>query len=204
MGQAQSHISQGPFGPRITFIQAAPLEHLASTAPGTYTHVVLFNCLWYFDSPATISAVLAVLAQKTHGSKILIAEWALEAQIPAQMPHVLAALARANFEWTKEESTANIRTAVSPEWSKEWFKEKGLELRREEKVVPPEGLLDGRWEVGSVMDDKFAQKVEKWCKGNERQKVAVLGIRDALVAAVRGLKGGLDDVRSMQVWVAEY
>ena len=70
--------------------------------------------------------------------------------------------------------------------------------------MPLEGLLDGRWEVGSVMGEKFLKNVEKWCKHNERQKVAVLGIRDALVAAIQGLKGGPDSVRSMQVWVAEF
>ncbi|MCJ1396916.1 hypothetical protein MMC11_000107 [Xylographa trunciseda] len=202
VGQAQAHIAAGPFGPRISFIQADPLSHLASTST-VYDYVVLFHCLWYFDSPARIAALFAVLAPKTHAKNILVAEWALEAELPAQVPHVLATLARANLEARNPASEANIRSAASPAWLKGCFEGLGVGVKREETVLPPEGLLDGIWEVGAVLKEEFVGDVRRCC-GDERQELAVLGIRDALVAAVKGLEGGMKGVRSMQVWVAEF
>ena len=79
----------------------------------------------------------------------------------------------------------------------------GVRVRREEMVLPPEGLRDGVWEVGTVVAEGFAEDVARYC-GDGGQAVAVLGIRDAVVAAVKGLPAGVDGVRSMQVWVAEF
>ncbi|MCJ1318476.1 hypothetical protein MMC15_003805 [Xylographa vitiligo] len=201
VGQAQAHIAAGPLGRRISFIQADPLAHLAASAT-VYDYVVLFHCLWYFDSPARIAALFAALAPKTHVKNVLIAEWALEAKLPAQVPHVLAALARANLEVHNPASQANIRTAASPAWLKGCLGGLGLGVGREEMVLPPEGLLDGIWEVGSVVAEGFAKDVARYC-GDGGQALAILGIREAAVAAVRGLQAGVDGVRSMQVWVAE-
>ncbi|MCJ1377092.1 hypothetical protein MMC17_000183 [Xylographa soralifera] len=202
VGQAQAHIAGGPLGLRISFIQADPLAYLASTS-AVYDYVVLFHCLWYFDSPARIAALFAALAPKAHAANILIAEWALEAELLAQVPHVLAALARANLEVHNPASKANIRTAASPAWIKGCFEGLGVRVRREEMVLPPDGLRDGVWEVGSVVAEEFGQDVARYC-GDGGQAAAVLGIREAVVAAVKGLQAGVDGVRSMQVWVAEF
>ncbi|MCJ1292602.1 hypothetical protein MMC34_004154 [Xylographa carneopallida] len=199
---AQAHIATGPLGRHISFIRVEPLAHLASTAT-VYDCAVLFHSLWYFDSPARIAALLAALAPKTHARRILIAEWALEASLPAQVPQVLAALARANLEVHNPASTANIRTAVSPAWLRGCLSGLGLRVRREATVLPPEGLRDGVWEVGSVVAEGFAEDVGRCC-GDGAQAVAVLRIRDAVVAAVKGLQGGVEGVRSMQVWAAEF
>ncbi|MCJ1432468.1 hypothetical protein MMC27_001825 [Xylographa pallens] len=202
VGQAQAHIAAGPLGRRISFIQADPLAHLASTAT-VYDYAVLVHCLWYFDAPARIAALFAALAPKTRAKNVLIAEWALEAKLPAQVPHVLAALARANLEVHNPASEANIRTAASPAWLKGCLERLGVRVRREELVLPPEGLRDGVWEVGSVVAEGFREDVARYC-GDGEQAVAVLGIREAVVAAVKGLEAGMDGVRSMQVWVAEF
>ncbi|MCJ1420209.1 hypothetical protein MMC32_006566 [Xylographa parallela] len=202
VGQAQAHIAAGPLGARISFIQADPLTHLAATTT-VYDYAVLVHSLWYFAAPARIAALFAALAPKTRAKRVLIAEWALEATLPAQVPHVLAALARANLEVHNPASEANIRTAASPEWLKGCWEGLGVRVRSEEMVLPPEGLQDGVWEVGTVVAEGFAEDVARYC-GDGEQAVAVLGIRDAVVAAVKGLPAGVDGVRSMQVWVAEF
>ncbi|MCJ1392672.1 hypothetical protein MMC18_005542 [Xylographa bjoerkii] len=192
----------GPSAHASPSSQADPLAHLASTST-VYDYVVLFHCLWYFDSPARIAALFAALAPKTRVRNILVAEWALEAKLPAQVPHVLAALARANLEVHHPASEANVRTAVSPAWLRGCLEGLGVGVRSEEMVLPPEGLLDGIWEVGSVLKEGFVGDVRRWC-GDGRQAVAVLGIRDAVVTAVEGLVGGLEGVQSMQVWAAKF
>ena len=123
------------------------MDYLQSTPDVYYDYVVLFHSLWYFSSPSRISALLSLLATRKHAAKILIAEWALEARELSQVPHVLATLLRGNLEYLNVGSEANIRTVVGPAWFRQLFEEMGLEVGKEEVVMPVKGLEDGYWEV---------------------------------------------------------
>ncbi|KAI4723558.1 S-adenosyl-L-methionine-dependent methyltransferase [Aureobasidium sp. EXF-10727] len=116
LGQAQSHISQGPLGSRITWVQQLPLNYLSSLpAPASvsdgknFDATVLAHCLWYFPSPSLI--LDAFRALKQHSKRLLLAEWSLVATHPSAQPHVLAALAQAALECRKPQSESNSKAA---------------------------------------------------------------------------------------------
>ncbi|OAA53892.1 hypothetical protein ISF_08594 [Cordyceps fumosorosea ARSEF 2679] len=122
--QAQGHISQGPLGRQITWVQQAPLEYLSSLHPSsgsskpineskTFDAAVLAHSLWYFASPSLILATLRAIKQ--HSKRLLLAEWSLMATHPSAQPHVLAALAQAALERHEpRESVSNVRTMLGP------------------------------------------------------------------------------------------
>jgi hypothetical protein len=222
VAQSQSHLLTTPLGQRITFIRATPLAHLRSQPPSTYTHIVFLHCLWYFDSSGDISALLSALVASPEQSeqglrprpKILIAEWALQVSLPEQVPHLLAALTRNMLESHNPDSEANIRTAVSPDFIKSTIEQPfssprasplqpRYTLLHEETITPEPDLLDGQWEVSSVLNEEFEREVERIFEGDERAVAAVRARRDALACAVRGV-GGLEECRGMEVWCGEF
>lgn len=77
--------------------------------------------------------------------------------------------------------------------------EAGWEVEREEYVQTGEGLLDGRWEVAAVLDGGFEEEVRRVVR-DERERAVVLAARDACEVSV----GGVERVRSMDVWVASF
>ena len=164
-----------------------------------YDCVVMNNCLWYFDSSARIEQLLTLLITRKHAKKILIAEWSLEARSLNQVPHVLAALTRANREYLNPRSRQNIRTVVSPAWFRRWFSQHEVEVLTERMVDCPKGMMDGQWEVRSVLSERFRTETREMI-GDERQFLALDVMRDAMIDAVRQLKGGLEDVESVMIW----
>lgn len=203
LGQAQSHLKNGPLGSRIDFIQADPIDYLRglpSDPKGPrFTHAILAHCIFYFASPAVLEATLSLLAQ--HAKHICIAEYALVASQPTAHPHLLAVLTQASLECRKPVSSANVRTVLSPEAIKGVAATVGLKVVRERTKAPPEGMYDGRWEVGHVLQDAFAKEVHDSVV-DERERGVVLALRDAVNAsrgfiANQGLK-----TSTMDVWVA--
>jgi hypothetical protein len=101
LGQAQNHISQGPLGRRITWVQQSPLDYLSSlflsssnsspTSTSAFDAAVLAHSLWYFSTPSLIQSTFRALRQ--HSKRLLVAEWSLLATHPLAQPHVLAMLA---------------------------------------------------------------------------------------------------------------
>lgn len=202
LGEAQSHLSSGPIGPLITFVQADPVSYLREHPEEKWDVAVLIHCIWYFPSPDVLLDILKAL--KGRAKKVCIAEWALQATNPAATAHVLAALARATFEAHRRESKENIQTALSPEGIKRVAKKAGWKVEGEGVVIPEEGLDDGFWEAGTVVSEEFLGEVE--CEvDDERVRAVLKAARDATVAAAR-LIGGEDGakkargVRSMDVW----
>ena len=153
-----------------------------------------------------LPSLLQLLRQDEHfaKTKILIAEWALSASLPQQVPHVLGALALASLAAEKTKSTDNIRTAVSPAWIKAQAGQAGWKVTGDRTMVPVEGLLDASWEVKTVLSGGFVEEVGEVCAQMEKKKVALLGMKDAVEAAVKNLKGKNEDVRSMDVWVGAF
>ncbi|KAH0146372.1 S-adenosyl-L-methionine-dependent methyltransferase, partial [Aureobasidium melanogenum] len=136
LSQAQGHISQGPLGNRITWVQQSPLDYLSSlTSPAFPTEgrvfdaTVLAHCLWYFPSPMLILDTFRALKQ--HSKRLLLAEWSLVATEPSAQPHVLAALTQAALECRKPTSTSNVRTVLSPKRLTELASAAGWQLEGE-------------------------------------------------------------------------
>jgi SAM-dependent methyltransferase len=198
LAQAQSHLSAGPLGPLITFHRADPVEFLAANPDENWDVAVLAHCIWYFPSPETLGQILSALQGRV--ARVCLAEWALHATEPAATAHVLAALTRAAFEAHRVGSTENIQMVVSPGVVKGVAGEVGWKIEREGTVVPKAELSDGFWETGTVVDKEFADDVEKEISEG-RVKAALTSARDATIAAAVSA-GGVDKVRSMDVWVA--
>ena len=71
-------------------------------------------------------------------------------------------------------------------------------------MVPPKGLADGRWEVGTVEGEEFEQEVEVVAGRDERLGAMLRGMREAVLGAVRGVEGGLKGVETMNVWAGAF
>ncbi|THW27720.1 S-adenosyl-L-methionine-dependent methyltransferase [Aureobasidium pullulans] len=202
LNEAQNHISKGPLGDRITWIQQSPLDYLSSSSGDTtFDATVLAHCLWYFPSPSAILETFRALKQ--HSKRLLLAEWALVASDTSAQPHVLAALAQAALECRKPESTSNIRTVLSPTRLTRLAVAAGWQLKSEHLIPTGDGLLDGQWEVAACLSASFEREVEE-CVKDEREKGVVFALRDACEASLEGVKGGTKGVRSMDVWVARF
>ncbi|KAI0309346.1 S-adenosyl-L-methionine-dependent methyltransferase [Amylostereum chailletii] len=196
LGEAQAHLVAGPLGPRLTFVQADPIAFLESS-PTTYDAVVLVLCLWYFPSPQVIRDTLAAAARRA--PTVFVAEWALEGP-EGQSAHVLAALAQAALEAHSPSPSSNIRIAVSPAKIRQLAKEAGMKVEKEATVKAGETVLDGKWEVGEVLGEEFVERINDLVKG-EKERDAVLALRDATVASVKRVGGG-KAVKSMDVYCA--
>ncbi|KAF2156253.1 hypothetical protein K461DRAFT_221464 [Myriangium duriaei CBS 260.36] len=204
LGQAQGHISQGPLGKQITWLQQSPLDFLSSLPVNDSTafdETVLAHCLWYFTSPSLILDTFRAIKQ--HSKRLLLAEWSLVASRPSAQPHVLAALAQAALECRKPKSTSNIRTVLGPKRLTELALAAGWQLETEALVPGGEGLLDGQWEVSACLSPRFERQVEEQVS-NVRERGVVHALRDACEASVRFVQGGREGVRCMDVWVASF
>ncbi|KAH3915743.1 hypothetical protein HBI56_145900 [Parastagonospora nodorum] len=213
IGQAQDHISQGPLGARISWIQQTPLDYLSSLPCPTaisppadsnskvFDATVLVHCLWYFSNPALILSTFCALKQQV--KRLLLAEWSLVASHASAQPHVLASLAQAALECSKVESTSNIRTVLAPKRLTELAIAAGWKLEKETLVQNEKGLLDGQWEVSACLSSSFERDVEEHV-GDERERGVVFALRDACEASLQGVQGGRKGVRAMDVWVASF
>lgn len=205
LGQAQDHLSSGPLGPRITWVQADPIEflnsELASDDPKPkYDVAILAHSLWYFDSSVQVLDTLRAAAARAH--RVCIAEYALSASEPAAVPHVFAALAQAALGAFNPYSTANIRTILSPTRIKELAAMVNLQHQKESLIVPHSNYWDGRWETNMVKDKAFETEINDLI-ADEKQSSAVRALRDATIASLGNLGEGVK-IRTMDVWIASF
>ncbi|KAI2690285.1 hypothetical protein DTO012A7_4043 [Penicillium roqueforti] len=207
LGQAQGHISQGPLGGRINWVQQTPLDYLSSLSspPASeskaFDATVLAHCLWYFASPSLILSTFRAIKQ--HSKRLLLAEWSLVATHPSAQPHVLAALTQAALECRKPNSESNVRTVLGPKRLTELALAAGWQLESEALVQGGEGLLDGQWEVSACLSSSFEKEVEELVV-DERERAVAIASRDACEASLKGIQGGRKGVRAMDVWVANF
>ncbi|KAH8668789.1 SAM-dependent methyltransferase [Xylariales sp. PMI_506] len=212
LAEAQAFISASAVGPRVSWHQATPEEHLAATGAETWDVAVLAHCIWYFTDPSVLGSILAALRGRVR--RVCIAEYALAATHPAAAPHVLAVLARSTLEAHRGagESSQNVRTPYGPPAIRRIAAEAGWELARRDAaeggaavegvLMPEEGLLDGTWEIGTVKSESFLKEIEKSVPGDERIRVVLQTARDAVIAAVEACKG--QKLRTMDVWAATF
>ena len=196
------HLKASPVGSRITFVQSDPVAFLAHTTE-RYTTAVLAQCSWYFASPQVWSDILAALL--TRVDRVCVSEYALSASDPRAAAHILATFTQAALEVRKDgnASASNVRTVFSPARLKSAAIAAGLTVESEALVRPPEGMLDGRWEVGWVLSAEFAKEIDEHVK-DEKEKAVVIAARDSVQASVELLKAKDERVSTMDIWVATF
>lgn len=204
LGQAQEHISQGPLGARITWVQQDPLEYLHAAESKEFDVAVLAHSLWYFASPQLVLETLQAL--KRHSKRLCVAEWSLVASRPSAQPHVLAALTQAALESNKpieSASNRNVRTVLGPKRLTELALAAGWQLESETCVPCGEGLGSGQWEVDACFSPYFEKDLEQHVSG-ERERAVVVALRDSCEASLQAVKGGRKGVTPMDVWVSSF
>lgn len=196
LAEAQAHLSQSAVGGRIAWHRDVPNRR------ERWDVAVLAHCVWYFASPDDLLLILRELTGRA--AKVCVAEYALRASETLAVPHVLAAIARGTLEAHKPEgkSTQNIRTLLSPEAIKDVGKKVGWQADSEGMVVPDEGLQDGYWEVGAVVNQGFLQEIEQHID-DKRVKVVLKSARASVLAAVDAA-GGVKKTRTMDVWTGVF
>ena len=176
---------------------------------------MLLHCIYYFPSANILSQTLKDLHPKVE--TLCIAEYALQASLPAQQPHLLAVLAEQALEALKPigESQSNVQTVLSPRAIIALADACGWALVHERTITPDEGLQDGNWEVGTVYDKGWMDEVDavldKKDDGSGRHRAHLSAAQDAVIAAVdrlgsAGTDGvkGMTKVRTLDVWCAVF
>lgn len=210
LAQSQGYISKSRLGPRITFQRADAPSFLSSLdASTTFDAATLCHSLWYFDSRATVQSLFTALAS---GSvrRVLLAEYTGIARTPEQKPHELAAQVQVQFHHARlrgegeaardKEIVPNVREALLPAEIVREAEAAGWRVASEGVVEAPKGMLDGKWEVATVLDSAFmGQLMSFGVRGTTAEMLN-------MVQEIRGLKDGLTregkDVATMDVaWV---
>lgn len=200
LAQAQEHLTRSAVGDRIRWHQAEPEELLRRAPSETWDVAVLSHCIWYFATPAVLAGILGALRGRV--KRVCVAEYAMHATDRAAVPHVLAVLARGMLEAFRAESSENVRSPLTLKAIKDIAAEAGWVMSGAESVVVPEpGLLDGKWEVGSVKSKGFLKQIVESITDPRVEAVVQLS-RDAVVTAVERLED--QPVRTMDVWVAQF
>ena len=184
--QCQSHLLVGPLGIRITFHNADVVTHLTTLSPTRppYAFVVLAHCIWYFDTPAELSRIVATLA--SHATRLCLVECSLRASQSEQLPYVITALLLATIKAKcKVPSLYNIRTILTPAQ----IKQNVHELRKFNLVsgltAISGGNHNGRLEAGYLLDqrEKLLQEIRQ-DEVSEKEVAATVAIFGSLQAGV--------------------
>lgn len=190
----------------MSFVQGDPIEYLSEGAAGLKFDFVVFGySIWYFSSPDILARVLAKAYE--HAQTIVVAEHGLSASLPAQMPHLLAALADNALEsFRGEESKRNIRCALSPCQITGLAAKAGWVLAKESIITPLSKQIDAKMETRMVVKSRLFRADLDDVVSRTEPKIGVMlqSMIDAVVTSVQNLEGGLDGVRNMNVWVARF
>ncbi|GKT51876.1 methyltransferase ustM [Colletotrichum spaethianum] len=179
--------------------------YLASNPSASFDTAALCHSLWYFPSRAAVVALFEALYSSGQVKRLCFAEYALTARTPSQKPHEMAVAAQKRFHALREDRgltlhQANVRGALDPEEMVALAQEAGWKLV-ERGVVDTPGLLDGRWEVGAVVDPSWAEEVAEEGLGKKAEE-ELLGYVAEVKAAVDKLKESGEKVATMDaVWV---
>lgn len=190
----------------MSFVQADPIAYLSEGAGGHKFEFIVFGySIWYFSNPLILTRTLQE-AQK-HAQVVLIAEHGLSASLPAQIPHMLAALTDNALEsFRGEESKRNIRCALSPRQITGLAAEAGWVLARENIATPLPKQVDAKMETWMVLNSRLfrADIDEVVARVDAKIGVMLQSMVDAVVASMDKLDGDLDKARGMDVWIARF
>ncbi|TQN71481.1 Methyltransferase ustM [Colletotrichum shisoi] len=207
LAEAQSHIlSSSPYGAHIAFHRSDAPSYLASNPSASFDSATLCHSLWYFPSRAAVVALFGALHSSRRIGRLCFAEYCPQARTPSQKPHEMAVAAQARFHALREArgkselSEANVRCALDPEELVVLAREAGWVLKERGSVDTP-GMLDGQWEVGSVLAPDWAEEVIRESLGREAEE-ELLGCVAKIKAAVADLKKDGDKIDTLDAaWV---
>lgn len=147
LGEAIANLISGPLGTRIDVQLGKDLEAAGPMLPLTsYDAAVLAHCSWYFDTREKLAATLEKLAQRT--DRLLLSEWDIRAETPAQIPHLLTVLLRRALAVPLSDD--NIRSPLSKAEMLEVLAETGW-IVDAIHAIDSRNLQDGGWEVDMMM-----------------------------------------------------
>ncbi|KAK0724136.1 hypothetical protein B0H67DRAFT_640705 [Lasiosphaeris hirsuta] len=203
---SQAHVLASAVGYQVSFVQADPIAYLSGGAGGhTFDFIVFGYSIWYFSSPDILTRALQEARQ--HAQSVLIAEHSLSASLPAQMPHLLAALADNALEsFRGEESKRNIRCALSPRQITTFAANAGWALAKEEIATPLSKQVDAKMETRMVLNSLLFRADLDGVVSRVDAKIGTMlrSMIDAVAASVENAEGGLESVRNMDVWIARF
>ncbi|KAI1175803.1 S-adenosyl-L-methionine-dependent methyltransferase [Nemania sp. FL0916] len=203
---AQAHVVASTVGHQISFVQADPIEYLEEGAEGhTFDFIVFGYSIWYFSAPEILTRTLQEALRNVRS--VLVAEHSLSASLPAQVPHLLAALTDNALEsFRGEESKRNIRCALSPRQITQLAAKAGWALAKEDIITPLAKQSNAKNEVRMVVKSRMFRNDLDDVVSRVDAKIAHMlhSMIDAVAASVDGVPGGLDGARNMDVWIARF
>ncbi|KAM0795967.1 S-adenosyl-L-methionine-dependent methyltransferase [Usnea florida] len=212
--ESHQYIAKTALGPRITFIQSdgpSLLKQLPVHAPPSseYDAAVICHSLWYFPSSQSITALFRALAT-AQIPRVYVAEYTFEPSLASQLPHILAARAKALLASSRaprdaynELQAPNVRARTMDQAAiLEVVRDEGFRVRRKGCVTPEVGFLEGYFEARNVAGEKFWKTVVDERLGGEREG-EILGLAERVRGEMDGLgREGGETVRAMDSWWA--
>ena len=145
LGESTDYLQQSPLGSRITFKLGYDVLAKANTFPAnSFDYVVLAHCLWYFDSQERLQQTFEQV--RTWADTLCLSEWDLQPQTIAQLAHLLAVIVQGQVTAFDADSTANIRTLLTPAVLTQLLAVTGWSVETT-AVIDSSGLQDGGWEI---------------------------------------------------------
>ncbi|KAM0816489.1 putative SAM-dependent methyltransferase [Seiridium cardinale] len=210
---ARAHVLASYVGPRIEFVQADPIDFLASptTTDKDFDYIVFGYSIWFFSDPTFLTSMLKEAHKHRRSPTVLIVECSLSVSNIAQVPHLLAALTDNALEsFRGEDSRRNIRCALSPRQISEKAADAGWTLRDETFITPLPDQIEGRREVRMAtqtpaQSKRFRADLDKTV-GQLPPKVGTMlyTMVDTVVTSLERVEGGLAATRNMDAWVARF
>lgn len=181
LGESAARLAAGPLGPRIDFRFATDvLDPSVDFPAGTFDHVVLAHCSWYFASLGELRDTLA--RARSWARRLWFTEWDLTPASDDQLAHLLAVLIQGQIEAAGSRGQGNVRTPFSREALLRLLPEAGWTADGGASVDTEE-LQDGDWEVAACL--ALAGTVERLALLPEPVRQLVLSQADVLRAVAR-------------------
>ncbi|MFI5979819.1 methyltransferase domain-containing protein [Streptomyces sp. NPDC051555] len=152
VGDSAARLAAGPLGPRIDFrfgFDVLDEEATAGIADGSFDHVVLAHCSWYFGSTGQLADTLARV--RPWARTLCFAEWDLTPRSADRIPHLLAVLAQGQAAAYGHGEGANVQTPMSRDALRALLGPAGWRTVAEQGVETT-GLQDADWEIAICRD----------------------------------------------------
>ncbi|KAK3348477.1 hypothetical protein B0H65DRAFT_423563 [Neurospora tetraspora] len=234
ISESQEKILQSPLGDRLAFQnQVDAATFFKSSSSSRFDAATACHSLFYFPSPESVASLFSELAGAGIG-KVYVAEYdQKKTSFPeSQTPHILAAKAQALYHAYKSEADdvlnkkeqqqqqenqqlghissknreppLNIRAAPDVESITNAAKAAGFRVGREGKFTPKEEYQEGHFETRYVRGVRFEARVKEEEFAKEREE-EILGVIEEVRRAYEEMeRSGMEKVRCMDVWWAEF
>ncbi|WUX34094.1 methyltransferase domain-containing protein [Streptomyces anulatus] len=150
LGESAARLTAGPLGSRIDFrFGTDVLDRSVDFPEGSFDHVVLAHCSWYFTSLGQLQDTLTRV--RAWARRLWFTEWDLTPASGDQLAHLLAVLIQGQIEAAGSRGQGNVRTPFSREGLLRLLSDSGW-TADSSRSVDTEGLQDGDWEIAACLD----------------------------------------------------